>query len=155
MANQNENQAPLTPEESLEEIFRRAASGVPDKEGQGEVVAESLRYLQQGFDAHYAGGGEEATDDDILVGDNAYAWAVETIAFLDEPQFVAVASRMIRDGAGVMSSGQNVELELWIPHLADLLKIISGEDAAASEARIRGAVEEAGAQEFSADGAST
>ena len=57
----------------------------------------------KGFDAHYDGGG--ATDDDILVGDNAYALAVETIARLDEPRFVAVASRMIRDGAGRIAAG--------------------------------------------------
>ena len=46
-----------------------------------------------------------ATDEEILVGDNAYAWAVETIACLDEPRFVAVASRMIRDGAGRIAAG--------------------------------------------------
>ena len=149
------NRTTKTPEESLEEIFRCAAAGVPDEEGQGEVVAESLRYLQQGFDVHYAGGGERATDDDILVGDNSYAWAVETIAFLDEPKFVAVASRMIRDGAGVISSGDGVDLELWIPHLADLLKIISGEDAAASEAHIRAAIKDIEAEELEANGTSS
>ncbi|MGF1471392.1 MAG: hypothetical protein ACFB50_06565 [Rubrobacteraceae bacterium] len=126
-----------TPESSLEEIFRRAVEALADEDGQGEVVAESLRYLQQGFDAHYAKNGGGATDNDILVGDNAYAWAVETIARLDEPRFVAVASRMIRDGAGRISAGENVPLELWIPHLADLLRIISGEDSEASEVRIR------------------
>lgn len=131
-----------TPETSLEEIFRRAAAALEDEEGQGEVVAEALGYLQQGFDAHYAGNGDGATDDDILVGDNAYSWAVETIARLDEPQFVAVASRMIRDGAGEISTGGNVHLNLWIPHLSDLLRIISGEDPETSEARVRRAVEE-------------
>jgi hypothetical protein len=113
-----------------------------DEEEQSEVVAEALGYLQQGFDAHYAKNGAGATDDDILVGDNAYAWAVETIARLDEPRFVAVASRMIRDGAGTISAGEHVNLELWIPHLADLLQIISGEDTETSYARIRRAVEE-------------
>ena len=130
-----------TPEASLEEIFRRAVSDLDDEEGQGEVVAEALGYLQQGFDAHYAKNGAGATDDDILVGDNAYSWAVETIARLDEPQFVAVASRMIRDGAGEISTGQNLRLDLWIPHLSDLLRIISGEPYETSEARIREAVE--------------
>ncbi len=149
------NHTPKTPEESLEKVFRRALAGSPDEDGQGEVVAESLRYLQQGFDAHYARGGAEATDDDILVGDNSYAWAVETIAFLDEPQFVAVASRMIRDGAGVISSGDDVTLELWVPHLADLLKVISGEDAAASEDRIRDALGDVEAGELKADGVSS
>lgn len=105
-------------------------------------MAEALRYLQQGFDAHYAANGSGATDDDILVGDNAYAWAVETIARLDEPRFVAVASRMIRDGAGTISAGENVHMELWIPHLADLLQIISDEDAETSRSRILGAAEE-------------
>ena len=66
--------------------------------------AEALSYLQSGFDAHYAEGG--ATDDDVLVGDNAYALAVETIARLDEPRFVAVASRMIRDGAGRIAAAR-------------------------------------------------
>ena len=149
------DRAPRTPEEPLEEIFRRAVAGVDDEEGQGEVVAESLRYLQRGFDVHYAGGGEKVTDDDILVGDNSYAWAVETIAYLDEPKFVAVASRMIRDGAGVISSGDDVGLELWIPHLADLLKIISGGDVAASEARIRAAVKDIEAEELEANGTSS
>ncbi len=119
----------------------RAVAGVSDEDGRGEVVAEALAYLQQGFDAHYAAS-DGAADDDILVGDNAYAWAVETIARLDEPEFVAVAGRMIRDGAGEISSGKGVSLELWIPHLADLLQIISGEDGEASRGRIRRAVEE-------------
>jgi hypothetical protein len=98
------------------------------------VVAEALGYLQQGFDAHYARG--EATDDDVLVGDNAYALAVETIARLDEPRFVAVASRMIRDGAGRIAAGEVVSLQMWTPHLAGLLDIISGEGEERSEARI-------------------
>lgn len=144
MTDRTKNQVSRTPEASLEEIFRRAVAKLPDEEGRGEVVAESLGYLQQGFDAHYARGGDHSTDEDILVGDNYYARAVETIAFLDEPQFVAVASRMIRDGAGAVSSGENVDLELWVPHLADLLGVISGEDAATSEARIRDAVGDSG-----------
>ena len=131
-----------TPESSLEEIFRRAVSTLEDEEGQGEVVTEALGYLQRGFDAHYAGNGCGATDDDILVGDNAYSWAVETIARLDEPQFVAIASRMIRDGAGEISTGENVRLELWIPHLSDLLRVISDEDHETSETRVRQAIQE-------------
>ncbi len=131
-----------TPGSSLEEIFRRAVSTLEDEEGQGEVVAEALGYLQQGFDAHYAGNGAGATDDDILVGDNAYSWAVETIARLNEPQFVAVASRMIRDGAGEISAGDGVRLDLWVPHLSDLLRIISGEDPKTSESRVRRAIQE-------------
>ncbi|MDP8940121.1 MAG: hypothetical protein M3N10_07495 [Actinomycetota bacterium] len=131
-----------TPKTSLEEIFRRAASALDDEEEQSEVVAEALGYLQQGFDAHYAKNGAGATDDDILVGDNAYAWAVETIARLDEPRFVAVASRMIRDGAGEISAGNEVRLDLWVPHLADLLRIISGEDSETARACIRKAADE-------------
>jgi hypothetical protein len=103
-------------------------------------VAEALWYLQRGFDAHYAQGG--ATDDDVLVGDNAYALAVETIARLDEPRFVAVASRMIRDGAGRIAAGGAVTMEMWTPHLAGLLDIISEEGADRSEARIRDAAGE-------------
>ena len=98
-------------------------------------MAEALGYLQHGFDAHYAADG--ATDDDILVGDNAYALSVETIARLDEPRFVAVASRMIRDGAGRIAAGDEVTLETWTPHLAGLLDIISGEGEQRSEERIR------------------
>ena len=101
-------------------------------------MAEALGFLQGGFDAHYAGAGD-ATDDAVLVGDNDYAWAVETIARLEEPEFVAVASRIIRDGAGTISAGEHVTLEVWTPHLADLLRIISGETSAASEDRIRAA----------------
>ena len=130
-----------TPGASLQDVFLRAAAGVLDEDGRSEVVAEALAYLQRGFDAHYAVA-DRAADDDILVGDNAYAWAVETIARLDEPEFVAVAGRMIRDGAGEISSGNHVSLELWIPHLADLLRIISGEDDEASRDRIRRAAEE-------------
>ena len=103
------------------------------------VVAEALDYLQRGFDAHYAGTG--AGDDDILVGDNAYALAGETIARLDEPRFVAVASRMIRDGAGRIAEGGAVTVEMWTPHLAGLLDIISAEGTERSEARIREAAE--------------
>ena len=102
-----------------------------------EVVAEALGHLQRGFDAHYAGGPGGATDDGVLVGDNAYALSVQTIARLDEPRFVAVASRMIRDGAGRIASGGGVSLELWTPHLAGLLGIISGEHQNRSEKRIR------------------
>jgi hypothetical protein len=128
-----------TPGVSLEEVFLRAVDGLPEDDGRGEVVAEALGYLQRGFDSHYAA---HATDEDILVGDNAYAWAVETIAHLDEPRFVAVASRMIRDGAGRIAEGKEVTLELWTPHLAGLLHVISGESQEESEARIRAAARE-------------
>jgi hypothetical protein len=131
-----------TPTGSLEEIFCSAAAQLVDEEEQSATVAEALGYLQQGFDAHYAKNGAGATDDDILVGDNAYAWAVETIARLDEPRFVAVASRMIRDGAGEISARKDVRLDLWVPHLADLLQIISGEDTETSQRRIRQAMEQ-------------
>src|SRR5215203_4155482 len=129
-----------TPGISLKEVFLRAVAGLPEDDGQGEVVAEALDYLQRGFDSHYAS--NDAVDNDILVGDNAYAWAVETIARLDEPRFVAVASRMIRDGAGRIAKGKDVTLELWTPHLAGLLDIISEEGVEGSEARIRKAVED-------------
>jgi hypothetical protein len=125
-----------TPGVSLKEVFLNAVAGLPEDEGRGEVVAEALDHLQRGFDSHYAAA-NGATDDDILVGDNAYARAVETIAHLDEPRFVAVASRMIQDGAGRISAGESVTLELWTPHLAGLLDIISGEGRERSEARIR------------------
>ena len=134
-----ERAARRTPEISLAEVFLRAGAGLPHPDHRGEVVAEALGYLQQGFDSHYAGG---ATDEDVLVGDSAYAWAVETIALLDEPRFVAVASRMIRDGAGRISAGESVSLETWTPHLADLLDVISGEGPERSEARIRNAARE-------------
>jgi hypothetical protein len=127
-----EEVARRTPEVSLKDVFLRAAAGFDDE--QAEVVAEALGCLQRGFDSHYA---VLATDEDILVGDNAYAQAVETIARLDEPRFVAVASRMIRDGAGRIAAGGGVTLELWTPHLAGLLGIISGEGPEKSEARIR------------------
>ena len=123
-----------TPELSLKDTFLRAVAGLPEEDVRAAVVAEALGYLQQGFDAHYARG--EATDDDVLVGDNAYALAVETIARLDEPRFVAVASRMIRDGAGRIAAGEAVSLQMWIPHLAGLLDIISLEGEERSEARI-------------------
>jgi hypothetical protein len=130
-----------TPQVSLKKVFSRAVeglSGVGDH--RGEVVAEALGYLQEGFGAHYATGA--ATDDAILVGDHAYARAVETIARLDEPRFVGVASRMIRDGAGEISRGGKVSLSLWTPHLAQLLSIISGESAGRSEERIKAAIGE-------------
>ena len=125
-----------TPGASLKEVFLKAAAGMPGDDGRGEVVAEALGHLQQGFDSHYAAP-NGATDDDILVGDNAYAWAVETIAHLDEPRFVAVASRMIQDGAGRIAAGEDVTLELWTPHLAGLLDIISGQGPERSEALVR------------------
>ena len=119
----------------------RAVGGLPGPEDhRGEVVAEALGYLQEGFGAHYAL--RAATDNAILVGDHAYALAVETIARLDEPRFVGVASRMIRDGAGEVSRGNTVSVELWTPHLAQLLGIISGESEERSEARIRAAIGE-------------
>lgn len=123
-----------TPEDSLKSVFLRAASTVSGEDRRGEVVAEALGFLQRGFDSHYAATG--AADHDILIGDDAYAWAVETISCLNDPQFVAVASRMIRDGAGRISSGDEVSLETWTPHLADLLRIISGESAERSRVRI-------------------
>ncbi len=126
-----------TPEISLEKVFLRAVAELPEDDGRGAVVAEALRHLQGGFDAHYASASEEATNVEILEGDNSYALAVETIARLEEPEFVAVASRMIRDGAGAVSAGENVTLELWTPHLVDLLRIISTESLAASEKRLR------------------
>ena len=125
-----------TPGVSLKEVFLKAVAGLPEDDGRGKVVAEALDHLQRGFDSHYAAA-NGATDEDILVGDNAYAWAVETIAHLDQPRFVAVASRMIQDGAGRIAAGESVTLELWIPHLAGLLDIISGEGQERSEARIR------------------
>lgn len=132
-----------TPEASLKEIFLRAVgdlTGPAVKDHRGEVVAEALGYLQEGFGSHYASG--VVTDDAILVGDHAYALAVETIARLDEPRFIGVASRMIRDGAGEISRGRVVSLSLWTPHLAQLLGIISGEDERRSKERIRAAIEE-------------
>lgn len=119
-----------------------AASRLPGEDDRAGVVAEALDYLQRGFENHYAVS-DGATDEGILVGDNAYAWAVETIACLDEPMFVAVASRMIRDGVGRIAAGERVSLELWTPHLAGLLDVISGEGQERSEARIREAAEEA------------
>jgi len=130
-----------TPEVSLGEVFSRAARGLPGAgDRRGGVVAEALGYLQEGFGAHYATG--VATDDAILVGDHAYARAVETIARLDEPRFVGVASRMIRDGAGEISCGGAVSAGFWTPHLAQLLGIISGESEERSLKRIRAAIEE-------------
>ena len=130
-----------TPDVSLKEVFLAAAADLPGQDARAEVVAEALDYLQRGFENHYAARG--ATDEEILVGDNDYAWAVETIALLDEPQFVGVASRMIRDGAGCIAAGGGVTLELWTPHLAGLLDIISGEGQDRSEERIREAAGEA------------
>jgi hypothetical protein len=130
-----------TPDLSLKEVFLEAAADLPGQDTRAEVVAEALDYLQRGFENHYAARG--ATDEEILVGDNDYAWAVETIALLDEPRFVAVASRMIRDGAGRIAAGGGVTLELWTPHLAGLLDIISGEGQYRSEERIREAAGEA------------
>ena len=135
-----EETARRTPEVSLKETFLMAVAGLPGEDARAGVVAEALWYLQRGFDAHYAAG--EAADEDVLVGDNAYALAVETIARLDEPRFVAVASRMIRDGAGRIAAGGAVTTEMWTPHLAGLLDIISEEGKERSEARIRDAAEE-------------
>lgn len=131
-----------TPDVSLREVFLAAAARLPGEDVRAEVVADALDYLQRGFENHYAVR-DGATDEEILVGDNAYAWAVETIACLDEPRFVAVASRMIRDGAGRIAEGEGVSLELWTPHLAGLLDVISGEGQERSEARIREAAAEA------------
>ena len=125
-----------TPAVSLKEVFLHAAAGLPSEDSRAEVVGEALGYLQKGFQKHY-GAANGATEEDLLVGDNAYASAVETIAYLDEPRFVAVASRMIRDGSGRIAAGGVVSLELWTPHLAGLLDIISGEGLQRSELRIR------------------
>ncbi len=131
------------PEVSLREIFLLAAEGLPGAAGRdyrGAVVAEALGHLQEGFGAHYAS--EATSDDALLVGDHAYALAVETIARLDEPRFVGVASRMIRDGAGEISRGGIVSISLWTPHLAQLLGIISGENEGRSRERINAAIVE-------------
>ncbi len=131
------------PEASLKEVFLEAASAFPGEKERAEVVGEALFFLQRGFDAHYGSFEREAaSNDDILVGDNDYAWAVETIARLDEPRFVAVASRMIRDGSGRISSGDSVSVESWTPHLSQLLDIVSGEGEEPSEKRIRRAAME-------------
>ena len=135
-----EETASRTPEFSLKDTFLRAVAGLPEEDVRAPVVAEALGYLQQGFDAHHAGAG--TTDDDVLVGDNAYAMAVDTIARLDEPRFVAVASRMIRDGAGRIAASGAVSLQTWTPHLAGLLDIISEEGQEKSEVRIKEAAEE-------------
>jgi hypothetical protein len=133
-----------TPGISLSQVFLRAASGLPEADSRAEVVAEALDHLQRGFDSHYARDSAVVgpTDEDVLVGDNAYAWAVETIAHLDEPRFVEVASRMIRDGAGRIAAGGAVTLDFWSPHLAGLLDVISGEGPDRSEERLREAAGE-------------
>lgn len=128
-----------TPSLPIREIFRLAAEDAAADRRRSEVVAESLGYLQRGFDAHYAAG--TAEDEEILLGDGSYAWAIETIARLDEPDFVAVASRLIRDGAGSIAYGGEVSLDLWLPHLAGLLDIATGEGRERSEARIREAAD--------------
>lgn len=137
-----EGTARRTPGISLENLFLKAAGGLPENDGRAEVVARALGHLQRGFEAHYARGREGATNDQVLVGDNAYALAVETIARLDEPRFVAVASRMIRDGAGRIAAGEPVSVETWTPHLADLLDIVFGEGQPKSEERVREATRE-------------
>jgi hypothetical protein len=134
-----ENKIRRTPEASLKTVFLTAASAFPEEKERAEVVGEALDFLQRGFDAHYDDGGAGAGNDDVLVGDNDYAWAVETIARLDEPRFVAVASRMIRDGSGLIAAGDSVSVESWTPHLAQLLDIVSGEGEKTSEERIRNA----------------
>ena len=131
-----------TPEVSLEDAFLRAASGLGYEDPRAGVVAAALGHLQWGFDAHYAGGADGATDDGVLVGDESYALSVETIARLDEPRFVTVAARMIRDGAGRIASGGDVTAETWTPHLAELLDVISGEGAERSLQRIEASVGE-------------
>jgi hypothetical protein len=129
-----------TPEVPLDDVFLAAASGLERDDSRAGVVAEALAYLQQGFDAHYGGEPEEPTDDGVLEGDNAYALSVQTIARLDEPRFVEVAGRMIRDGAGRISAGDAVTAATWTPHLAELLEIISEEGFGRSEARVMAAV---------------
>ena len=137
-----EETARRTPAISLEDLFLRAAASLHEGHERAEVVARALGHLQRGFDAHYGRGPEGATDDGVLVGDNAYALSVETIARLDEPRFVAVASRMIRDGAGRVASGDPVTIETWIPHLAGLLDIVSDEGVRRSEELVRKAARE-------------
>ena len=129
-----------TPGISLEDAFFRAAAGLGYEDARAGVVAAALGHLQRGFDAHYAGGFEGATDVGVLVGDESYAHAVQTIARLDEPRFVAVAARMIRDGAGRIASGEPVTAETWTPHLAELLDVISDEGTERSLERIRGSI---------------
>ena len=131
-----------TPEVSLEEAFLRAAVGLGHEDARAGVVAAALEHLQRGFDAHYAGGPDRATDDGVLVGDESYAHAVQIIARLDEPRFVAVAARMIRDGAGRIASGEAVTAETWTPHLAELLDVISYEGTDRSLERVRAAIGE-------------
>ncbi|WP_119068573.1 hypothetical protein [Rubrobacter indicoceani] len=131
-----------TPESSLREIFLLAASEFPKERERAEVVAEALDFLQRGFAAHYEA---SVSDEGILVGDNDYAWAVETIARLDEPQFVEVAARMIRDGSGYIASGGAVSIAFWTPHLGELLSVLSEEGEAKSEERIRSACRETSA----------
>jgi hypothetical protein len=137
-----EETARRTPEVSLEDAFLRAASGLGYEDPRAGVVAAALGHLQRGFDAHYADGADGATDDGVLVGDESYALSVETIARLDEPRFVAVAARMIRDGAGRIASGGDVTAETWTPHLAELLDVISGEGTERSLQRIEASVGE-------------
>ncbi|QIN83381.1 hypothetical protein GBA63_12585 [Rubrobacter tropicus] len=137
-----EETARRTPGISLEDLFLKAAAGLPEGHDRAGVVARALGHLQRGFDAHYGCGPGGATDDGVLVGDNAYALSVETIARLDEPRFVAVASRMIRDGAGRIASGEPVSVDTWTPHLAELLDIVSEEGAQRSEERVREAARE-------------
>ena len=137
-----EASARRTPAVSLEQTFLGAAAGLPGEDPRAAVVAEALRHLQRGFDAHYEVGPGGAPDEAVLVGDDAYAQAVDTIARLDEPRFVAVATRMIRDGAGRIAAGEAVTLETWTPHLAGLLDIISGEGAELSTQRILRAARE-------------
>ena len=135
-----EGTARRTPEVSLEGVFADAAAGLERGDPRAGVVAEALGYLQRGFDAHYKDGPGGPSDDGVLVGDNAYALSVQTIARLDEPRFVAVAARMIRDGAGRIAAGDTVTAETWTPHLAELLDVISEEGPERSEQRIREAV---------------
>ena len=137
-----ERTARRTPEVSLEEAFLRAAAGLDHEDPRAGVVAAALGHLQRGFDAHYAGGPDRATDVGVLVGDESYAHAVQTIARLDEPRFVAVAARMIRDGAGRIASGEAVTAETWTPHLAELLDVISDEGTDRSLERVRSSIGE-------------
>jgi hypothetical protein len=139
-----EGTARRTPEVSLGGLFLRAAARLPEKDPRAEVVAAALDHLQHGFDAHYARApAADTTDEEVLVGDNAYAWAVETIAHLDEPRFVEAASRMIRDGAGCIAAGGAVTLEFWLPHLASLLDVISDEGLRRSAERLAQAASDA------------
>jgi hypothetical protein len=59
-----------TPGTSLREVFLVAAARLRGEDDRAEVVADALDYLQRGFENHYAVR-DGATDEEVLVGDNA------------------------------------------------------------------------------------